>query len=242
MDQSLYHRSLQIALPLMLFFGFHMLLGRAPEKRIFSTFLLSRRLMGTALLLLSANYAVHLFLSIRLTHVNATILMNLSTYFLCYWLFSSAMTVLLDKRYVTPVRMGCHVALWMAFSAVSGMVLLLPAGGQPWGMGVLAGVLVVYGLLLSVRLLRTYARATRRFCETHSDDIGSYVRWLRVFTFWAIGFGVSSGLLTFLPDAYVYVWILSSIPFYVCLYCSYQNYILFFERVERAIREDEGLV
>ena len=242
MDQSLYHRSLQIALPLMLFFGFHMLLGRAPEKRIFSTFLLSRRLMGTALLLLSANYAVHLFLSIRLTHVNATILMNLSTYFLCYWLFSSAMTVLLDKRYVTPVRMGCHVALWMAFSAVSGMVLLLPAGGQPWGMGVLAGVLVVYGLLLSVRLLRTYARATRRFCETHSDDIGSYVRWLRVFTFWAIGFGVSSGLLTFLPDAYVYVCILSSIPFYVCLYCSYQNYILFFERVERAIREDGDLV
>ena len=83
MDQSLYHRSLQIALPLMLFFGFHMLLGRAPEKRIFSTFLLSRRLMGTALLLLSANYAVHLFFSIRITHVNATILMNLSTYFLC---------------------------------------------------------------------------------------------------------------------------------------------------------------
>ncbi|MGN1263567.1 MAG: helix-turn-helix domain-containing protein, partial [Prevotella sp.] len=74
--------------------------------------------------------------------------------------------------------------------------------------------------------------------NTHSDDIGAYIRWLSIFTYWAIGFGVCCGVLTFLPDEYVFVWILSSIPFYVYLYCCYQNYMLFYERVETAIRED----
>ena len=79
------------------------------------------------------------------------------------------------------------------------------------------------------------------FENTHSDDIGSYIRWLSVFTYWAVTFGVSCGLLTFLPDEYVFLWILSSIPFYIYLYCRYQNYILFYELVENAFREDFGM-
>ena len=50
MDQSLYSYSLCAAIPLMLFFGFHMLLARTPDKKIYSNFLLSRRLMGIAML------------------------------------------------------------------------------------------------------------------------------------------------------------------------------------------------
>ena len=66
MNQSLYSYSLCVALPLMLFFGCHMLLARVPEKKIFANFLLSRRLMGVALLILAANYSVHLFFGLRL--------------------------------------------------------------------------------------------------------------------------------------------------------------------------------
>ena len=40
-------------------------------------------------------------------------------------------------------------------------------------------------------------------------------------------------MLTFLPDKYVFIWILSSIPFY-----SYQNYLLFYEQVENAFEQD----
>lgn len=57
--------------------------------------------MGIAMLLLAANYSVHFFYGIRFKNVNAAILMNLSTYFLCYWLFSSALTTLLDRFYIT---------------------------------------------------------------------------------------------------------------------------------------------
>ncbi len=42
------------------------------------------------------------------------------------------------------------------------------------------------------------------------------------------------GLLTFLPDSYVYLWILSSVPFYIYLFCCYINYLLFYEQVQCA--------
>ncbi|MGN0232817.1 MAG: AraC family transcriptional regulator, partial [Bacteroidaceae bacterium] len=220
MDESLYHLSLFIALPLMLFFGFHMVFARVPEKKIFANFLLSRRLMGTALLILSANYMVHLFCTIRLKDQDATILMNLTTYFVCYWLFSSAMMTLLDSRYITRRYVVCHLSMGVIFSAFSCVVSLCIDNIQMKSKGLLllAMCLVVYGLFLAIRLIRTYNKAMRMFENTHSDDIGSYIRWLSTFTYWAVCFGVGCGILTFLPDEYVFIWILSSIPFYIYLY------------------------
>lgn len=240
MDQSLYSYSLCMALPLMLFFGLHMLFARTPEKKIFANFLLSRRLMGTALLMLAANYAVHLFFAIRLKDLNATILMNLVTYFACYWLFSSAMMTLLDNRYITRRRQLTHLAMWVIYLASAGVVLLCfhDTQLQTWGTIALATWLIGYGIFLSIRLFRTYYRSIRMVANTHSDDIEAYIRWLSIFTYWAIGFGVGCSVLTFLPDAYVFIWILSSIPFYIYLYCCYQNYMLFYEQVESAFQED----
>ena len=240
MDQSLYSYSLCAAIPLMLFFGFNMLFARVPERKIFRNFLLSRRIMGTAMLVLSANYLVHFFCSPRLKDVNATILMNLDTYFLCYWLFSSALLTLLNKRYITRTLLLQHLAMWIAFTALAAAIVIwVPKGdAQHIGIVALATWLVIYGTFLSVRMLRTYAKAVKMFRDNHSDDIGAYIRWLSIFTIWAIVFGVSCGLLTFLPDRYVFLWVLSAIPFYVYLFCSYQNYMLAFETVESAIEDD----
>jgi hypothetical protein len=112
MEPSIYSFSLCIALPLMLFFGFYFLFAKTPEKKIFANYLRSRRIMGVALLLLAANYSVHFFLGIRFQNVNSAILMNLSTYFLCYYLFSSAMITLLDRFYITRKRSWTHIILW----------------------------------------------------------------------------------------------------------------------------------
>ena len=240
MDQSLYSYSLCAAIPLMLFFGFNMLFARVPERKIFRNFLLSRRIMGTAMLVLSTNYLVHFFCSPRLKDVNATILMNLDTYFLCYWLFSSALLTLLNKRYITRTLRLQHLAMWIAFTALAAAIVIwVPKGdAQHIGIVALATWLVIYGTFLSVRMLRTYAKAVKMFRDNHSDDIGAYIRWLSIFTIWAIVFGVSCSLLTFLPDRYVFLWVLSAIPFYVYLFCSYQNYMLAFETVESAIEDD----
>ena len=240
MEPSIYNFSLCTALPLMLFFGFYFLFAKTPEKKIFTNYLRSRQMMGIAMLLLSANYSVHFFFGIRFKNADSAILMNMSTYFLCYSLFSSALIMLLDRFYITKRRVWTHIILWIVFSTLSGVVLfLLPSGIiQKISLFALAAWLVVFGVVLARRVIIAYRRAIRIFNETQADDIGAYIEWLSIFTYWAVIFGVGCGLLTFLPDKYVFIWILSSIPFYSYLFYSYQNYLLFYEQVENAFEQD----
>lgn len=240
MEPSIYRFSLCAALPLMLFFGFYFLLAKTPEKKIFKNYLRSRQIMGIAMLLLSANYSVHFFFGIRFKNADSAILMNMSTYFLCYSLFSSALIMLLDRFYITKRRVWTHIILWIIFSTLSGVVLfLLPSGiMQKFSLFALAVWLVVFGVVLARRVIIAYRRAIQIFNETQADDIGAYIEWLSIFTYWALIFGVGCGLLTFLPDEYVFIWILSSIPFYSYLFYSYQNYLLFYEQVENAFEQD----
>ena len=240
MEPTIYNFSLCTALPLMLFFGFYFLFAKTPEKKIFKNYLRSRQIMGIAMLLLSANYSVHFFFGIRFKNADSAILMNMSTYFLCYSLFSSALIMLLDRFYITKRRVWTHIILWIIFSTLSGVVLfLLPSGiMQKFSLFALAAWLVVFGVVLARRVIIAYRRAIRIFNETQADDIGAYIEWLSIFTYWAVIFGVGCGLLTFLPDKYVFIWILSSIPFYSYLFYSYQNYLLFYEQVEKAFEQD----
>ena len=68
--------------------------------------------------------------------------------------------------------------LWAVFTVLSGVVLLvLPEGTfQQAGLLTLALWLVAYGIWLARRLILTYRRAVRLFDDTHSDDIGAYIR------------------------------------------------------------------
>ena len=240
MEPSIYSFSLCTALPLMLFFGFYFLFAKTPEKKIFTNYLRSRQIMGIAMLLLSANYSVHFFFGIRFKNADSAILMNMSTYFLCYSLFSSALIMLLDRFYITKRRVWTHIILWIIFSTLSGVVVFLVPSGiiQKISLFALAAWLVVFGVVLARRVIIAYRRAIRIFNETQADDIGAYIEWLSIFTYWALIFGVGCGLLTFLPDEYVFIWILSSIPFYSYLFYSYQNYLLFYEQVENAFEQD----
>ena len=240
MEPSIYSFSLCAALPLMLFFGFYFLFAKTPEKKIFKNYLRSRQIMGIAMLLLSANYSLHFFFGIRFKNADSAILMNMSTYFLCYSLFSSALIMLLDRFYITKRRVWTHIILWIIFSTLSGVVLfLLPSGiMQKISLFALAAWLVVFGVVLARRVIIAYRRAIQIFNETQADDIGAYIEWLSIFTYWALIFGVGCGLLTFLPDEYVFIWILSSIPFYSYLFYSYQNYLLFYDQVENAFEQD----
>ena len=240
MEPSIYSFSLCAALPLMLFFGFYFLFAKTPEKKIFKNYLRSRQIMGIAMLLLSANYSVHFFFGIRFKNADSAILMNMSTYFLCYSLFSSALIMLLDCFYITKRRVWTHIILWIIFSTLSGVVVFLVPSGiiQKISLFALAVWLVVFGIVLARRVIIAYRRAIRIFNETQADDIGAYIEWLSIFTYWVVIFGVGCGLLTFLPDKYVFIWILSSIPFYCYLFYSYQNYLLFYEQVENAFEQD----
>ena len=239
-DKALYDYSLGAALVLMLFFAFYFLSAKTPDKGIFANYLRSRRLMAGALLTLSANYAVHLFVAPRFLWHEAAVMMNLSTYYLTYWFFSYAFLTLLNPHYFTVKRFLGYIGNWMAYNLLSiALLLYLPQGGaQQVAMALMALWLIAYGVRLSYMIIHTYHQAVRLFNDTHSDDIAAYVRWMSIITWWALIFGVGCGLLTFLPDRFVFLWILSSIPFYIYLFCSYINYLLFYEKVEHILEKE----
>ena len=239
-DKALYDHSLGAALVLMLFFAFYFLSAKTPDKGIFANYLRSRRLMAGALLTLSANYAVHLFVAPRFLWHEAAVMMNLSTYYLTYWFFSYAFLTLLNPHYFTVKRFLGYIGNWMAYNLLSiALLLYLPQGGaQQVAMALMALWLIAYGVRLSYMIIHTYHQAVRLFNDTHSDDIAAYVRWMSIITWWALIFGVGCGLLTFLPDRFVFLWILSSIPFYIYLFCSYINYLLFYEKVEHILEKE----
>lgn len=236
-EHIIYGYSLCAALSLMLFFGLYLIFGRTPDRPIFKNYKRSRRIIGTALIVLSANYAVHMFVGIRFVNNYAAILMNLSTYFLCYWLFSSALRSLLDRNYITRKRNIINLSLWILFTFISFGILLMPEGStnQKIFIIIMAIWLLIYGLRLATNLIIQYHHSVKLLDNSHSDDIEAYIHWLSITTYWALIYGVGCSMLTFLPDKYVIIWILSSIPFYVYLYCSYMNYLLFYEQVEQIL-------
>lgn len=240
MTQVLYGYSLCAALTLMLFFGFYFLAARKPNKPVFRNYIRSRRIMGAALLVLSANYMIHFFCRLRFTAPEAAIILNLSTYYISAWLFSSALNSLIDRRYLTRKLFMVNIISWLCFTAIAAAILVI-FPSEPLNtvyIIVLTGWFLIYAFRLAARLVKSYRRAVRLFDETQSDHIAAYIEWLSVFTWWAVIYGVGCGLFTFIPEKYVFIWIISSIPFYIYLYCSYMNYILFYEKVEKALETE----
>ena len=115
METDIYHFALCVSLTLMVFFSYRFIFGRLPEKAIYHPYRVSRALMGAALLDLSANYSVHMFLTPRQVDSTSAILMNLCTYWLAVWLFGSALMMLLDRTYVTRKRFVRYILAWVAY-------------------------------------------------------------------------------------------------------------------------------
>ncbi|WP_308228509.1 helix-turn-helix transcriptional regulator [Prevotella merdae] len=197
--------------------------------------------MGIALLDLAANYSVHLFLTPRLAAPINAILMNLCTYWLAVWLFGSALMMLLDKRYVTRKRFIRHIAGWMAYCIVVLILWCYVPSSLLYSIVpiLLAVAFCVYAVGVAHKVFATFRKATCKLDNYYSDDAAVYIRWMSVFTYWAIVFGVGQGIFTFVPDRYVYLWIISAIPFYIYLYVSYANYLLMYEHVADAINTYE---
>lgn len=236
MQTDIYHYALCVSLTLMVFFSYRFLFGRLPDKDIYRPYRQSRALMGLALLNLSANYSVHLFLTPRQDDPVQAILMNLCTYWLAVWLFGSALMMLLDERYVTRRRMVRYIASWLAYCLACHVLNRLVPEGLPHRLMPIAPALLflVYAVRVARRVFLTFRRTARMLDDYYSYDAVAYIRWMSVFTYWAIVFGCGQGVFTFVPDRYVYVWIISAIPFYIYLYVSYANYLLFYEQVAGA--------
>ncbi len=240
MGIDIYHYALCSALTLMLFFSYRFCLGKLPDREIYLPYRISRMLMGVALLFLSANYSVHLFVTPRQHDATSAILMNLVTYWAAVWLFGSALMMLLDRSYVTRRRFVRYVLAWVGYLLVALALWLFMPRGLAYRLCPIPLALLFLGYAVRVarKVFVTFRKAARTLDNYYSDDAAAYIRWMSIFTYWAIIYGVGQGVFTFVPDRFVYIWIISSIPFYAYLYVSYTNYLLFYEQVAGAFCEN----
>lgn len=242
-DFTLYRCSLVAALSLMVFFSLTFIFGRLPDpSAAYRRYGEARLRLGLALLVLSANYAVHLFVAPRFTHPEWAIMMNLDTYYISAWLFGSSMHHLLSRDYNSPRRDMRNVGSWVAFVLISGSLLMAASSRLSDTVVLVAAsvVFMLYTLRVALRLLAAYRRAVRLLDSYHSEDAAAYVRWVSVFTYLAVFYGIGQGVFTFIPDRYVFIWILSSIPFYAYAYLSYVNYSLDVRMVDEALDAEAG--
>lgn len=240
-DFTLYRCSLVAALSLMIFFGLTFVFGyRHSQSESYRRYSEAHCRLGLALLLLAANYSVHLFVAPRFSAPKWAIMMNIDTYYMAAWLFGSSMHHLLSRDYNSPKRDCINVGSWVAFVILSGMSLYF-APSVMWADVVLvvaSVVFMLYTLRVALRLLSAYRRAVRLLDSYHSDDVAAYVRWMSVFTYLAIFYGIGQGVFTFIPDRYVFLWILSSIPFYTYGYLAYINYFFAIDKVDEVLVAD----
>ena len=240
-DMTLYRCSLVGALSLMLFFSVTFIFRPFPEGEEYRRYGQARCRLGLALLALSANYAVHLFWAPRFSEIHWTILMNIDTYYLAAWLFGSSMLNLLSHGFNTRRRDIINVGSWLLFCTVT--VALMAVTTSSMGRTVLLLIssllFMLYTLRLALRLLDSYRRAVQLLDSYYSDDVAAYVRWMSVFTYLAVFYGIGQGIFTFIPDRYVFLWILSSIPFYSYGYLSYINYFLGVKKVDEGLNSTE---
>lgn len=237
MEITIYHYALCVSLTLMIFFSYRFLFGRLPQKESYRPYRQSRMMMGAALLLLSANYMIHFFVTPRLTSPQLAIVINLCTYWGAVMLFGSALMMLLERSRITRKRIVCHAMAWAGYCVVAWMMwAIVPEGMfRRLMLFLLAAMFLVYASGVAGRVFHTFRKARRKLDDYYSEDSEAYIRWMSVFTYWAVVFGVAQGIFTFLPNRYVFIWIISAIPFYIYLYVSYANYFLFYERVEGAL-------
>lgn len=125
------------------------------------------------------------------------------------------MMLLLDREWVSRRRFIRHIVSWVAYCLIT-LVLwfLLPSRVSLTALPiVLAIVFMAYAVRVARKVFLTFRRTIRRLDDYYSDDGAAYIRWMSVFTYWAVFFGAGQGVFTFVPDRYVYVWIISAIPF-----------------------------
>lgn len=240
MGNLIYSYSLCAAISLMLFISMYFLFGKTPDKPIYNIYVSSRRTMAIAILLLAINYCIHYFTGIRFWDPAGAILINLATYFFCYWLFIFALNRLINRFQISRRRFITHITLCViyAFMALAVKFCIPEESTQKMAIIGMAFLLLIYGLFLSYRILHFYRRAIKLLDDSVSDDLSVYLRWMNRYTYYTLSYGIACGLFTFLPKDYVFLWILSSLPLYIYLFCSYQNYLLFYEQVETVFVSD----
>lgn len=240
-----YEMALNSAVTLMIFIGVIMIFGPVPYVKERSRYVVSRKCMGIAILILALNYGVHLFINPRFSgHEKWAIAMDLSTFVLVVPFFYSALMELMAKDFNFKFnrKKATYSALVIGYGPVLSLMMTYFPEKQNSILIVGASIYCVYASAMGLKLFERYRRLLRLIDETQSEDMEPYVRWMSFITFYIIIYGPLCGACAFLSNNFTYLWVLSSIPMYIYIFFSYKNYLLFDDRVAEVELETDDII
>lgn len=230
MIYNIYHYSLLVCAVFYLTVGMSFLLFRVPSRSIYANLNRSRLILGVVNLLFFSNYLLNFILHLRANHPYIAGFSGLNVYFANAILYGFAFTPLVNRGYLTKVRVKSRIisiGLFIAFSATS--ILFLKEEWQFVSLTVGSIGLAVMASTMIIQLFIAYSHAIKQADNYYSDEIEVYVRWLRDAT---IGISVVGGL-TFLLSygnySLITVFNVVGIMVNFYIFISFANYTNFIE-------------
>lgn len=240
MISSPYELSIMAAVSIMVFISAYMVFGPLNYNDLRPRYILSRRLMSLAIFILAIAYSIQLFVNPRAHgQENWSICLNFCTYFIEVPLFYAALNLILDQDYMRRFKLywPLHVAGWLVYIALAVFFMKTYPDNQRLVLKIMAAIYCLYMVPAGIYLVRGFRKMEKAIDETQSDNLEYSTKWMSVTARLAALFGVSCAIFTFIPNDYLFIWILSSILFYVFIFCSYEWYMNYNGKVQDALEE-----
>lgn len=236
-----YNYTLFAAWVLLLFFGSYLLIAAAPPKEAFRNYGRSRRILGVALLLFACQICLQWMFNFRENAPHIAAALNLTCYYIEGILFGMSFISLLNPSYINRRQLTGDFSKWGATTLLlwTGALLL---SGTPRLCLLVAGSCIFFAdaVRIVIVFFRTYRKAVGEMENYYADNVYNFIRWLYKSVFGIIFFGLIGSVLAFAPQWGNALYMFAGIFMFVYIFISFQNYMLYYEAVDEAVKPAEG--
>lgn len=238
MLENIYHDIILSGWVVAVILGLCLLLSKVRDCPVYRTYIRSKRILGVAYIIFGAAISQFSFFDLRINAPNIAVALPLSYYYLEGILFGMSFSSLLDRRYICKAQLRRDFGLYLLF-------LVLTWGGTLFAKDVFRIVILVSSSVwffiaaccISIRFLRIYSMSIKKLDNYYSENTVVFVKWLHKSTYGIIFFGLCGSVLAFAPRWGNAVFMLIGIVMFVYIYVSFQNYILNYRNIEKAVEE-----
>ncbi|MGL5683319.1 MAG: helix-turn-helix domain-containing protein [Marinifilaceae bacterium] len=218
----------------------YLLLGKISSKDTFTTYKKSRRSAGIALFIYCLQFYIQWKYNVRDNHPLIASALNITFFYLTAVLLSFSFNSLLNKSFWNKQRIITHFSLCFAVAAIVWCSIFLGTISIAKYTVMLAAVwLYTYVSYVSWLFIGAYKDSVEKIQNYYSDHEEFLIRWMSKCVFLAILMGILSPILAFAPKWIITLYLISSIPFFFYIFCSFVDYTAVCELVDNAIKIDK---
>jgi AraC-like DNA-binding protein len=240
MTKSIFDYAMLIAWVLYLFMGGTLLWSKVPDKELYRPYKKSLILVAIAFLAIGINIMMGwLSYTINLD-VDITIAFNFVSYYIIYVLLGKASLNLYHQDEFSKRQLFTNLLGLIFLSIVAIMTLIVPKGIIRTLLQIAAisflFLFVLNFILRFSRIIREMRRKVTNYC---SKPLLIFSQWLtRSAILWVL-YGLMSIVIVFSPRWAYLVFMIIGILINIYIFLSLQNYVMYYENVERAFQTIE---